>query len=121
MGKKRDTDLAELLEGLVHGLKGTVDNQKEFSKLLDRIIDLIEYLMRTVSFIIFILSGLVMKVFLWTPLNELMDKLGDKWTSLSEGFQLLLLGFPLGIIAALIGQIAGSLLLSKIKEKLKKD
>jgi preprotein translocase subunit YajC len=111
----------ELMKLLVDGLKGSVDNQKEFTDLLDRIIGLIEFLMKSVTVIIFVLTGVVLKVFFWKPLNDILDKVSDRWASLSEGYQILILGFIGAIIAGIIANVAGSLLLARIKTAMKRE
>ena len=113
--------IGDLLKGTTDSLAGTVDTQLKFSNLLDRIISLIEFLMRSVSVIFFILALLIWRVFLWEPFSNLLDRVGEKWSSLSEGYQILILGFIGTIIAGIIAYIAGALLLEKIKNILKRE
>jgi cell division protein FtsX len=134
MSKKTNQELMRVLQlivddlGLAAGIQkritdtlgGTVDYQREVSSLLDRIIGLIEFLMRTVVVVFFVLAVLTWRVFLWSPSGSLLNKITERWTSLSEGYQILILGFVGAIIAGIIAHIAGQLLMAKIKNILKK-
>jgi hypothetical protein len=121
MNKKDEKELVKLLEGMIGGLKGTVDNQKDFVKLLDRIIDLISYLMKSTAIIFFALNILIWRVFLWDPFNSLLGKISERWILLSENYKILILGFIGTIIAGVIAHILGSLFLEKIKSILKNN
>ena len=135
MNKKTEKELGELLVSITDLLKGTTDsisgtqdtigrtikNQEKLSNLIGRIISLIEFLMRSVSIIFFILGLIVWRLFLWEPLSNFFDGIGEKWSSLSEGYQILILGFIGTIIAGIISYIAGAFLLERIKNILKKE
>lgn len=119
MNKKDEKELVKLLERMTGGLKGAVDNQKDFVKLLDRIIELISFLMKSTAIIFFALNILIWRVFLWDPFNFLLGKISERWILLSENYKILILGFIGTIIAGVIAHIVGSLFLEKIKSILK--
>jgi len=120
MYKKNEEELTKLLSNIVDGLRGTVDNQKEFVKLLNKIVRLIEFLIKSTAIIFFILTSLIWRMFLWNPFNTLLDKITEKWSLLTEAYQVLILGFIGAIIAGIVSYIIGSLFLEKIKNILQK-
>lgn len=115
MNKKEEKELLESLYHVCMGLKGTVDNQKNFIKILDSVVGFVSFLMKNVAVIYFILNLLIWRVFLRDPFNSLLDKITVRWSSVTEGYRVLILGFIGTIIAGVIAQIVGSLLSEKIK------
>ena len=120
MNKKDEEKLVKILEGVMGNLEGMLGNQKEYVKLLERIVSLIEFLMKSVNVMSFILGMLIWRVFLWDPLNLLLDRIIGKWAQLSEGYRILVLGFIGTIVAGIISYIVGVLILEKIKDILKR-
>jgi hypothetical protein len=115
MNKKTEQELTLLLGRLTDELGGTVHNQLEFSKLLDRIVDLIAWLVKSVSAIFFVLALLVWRVFLWSPLSTFLNHVAEGWSSLPDGYKILILGIPGAIISGIISHVVGALLLAKIR------
>lgn len=115
MKKKSELELMNYIRAFSDNLSGVVNNQEKLINLIDRIVGLIEFLMKSVSFIIFILNILVWRVYLWVPFNNLLEKFGETWTSLSEAYKILFLGFVGALLSGIIAQVVGWLFIERLK------
>jgi hypothetical protein len=115
MNKK---EIEGVIEKIVNTIEKSIDSQGKVVDLQGRIVGLTTSLIRLVSIILFVLTLLVWRVFLWEPFNKLLGNVTTKWSLLSEGYRLFIMDFVGAIIAGIIAHIAGSLILKKIKKSL---
>lgn len=120
MKKEDKKELVMMLKEITEALGSAVDNQKEFTNALKKVIVAIEFLFKNISLISFILSLLVWRVFLWEPIDILLGVFVGRWILLSEKYQIIILGFIGTILATIIANIASYIFLEKIKSILKK-
>lgn len=78
---------------------------------IDRIIDVIEFMQKVISMLIFISTLLVFRVFLWDFINFCLG-MNRFWINLSEGYKILVLSIPATIVSTILSHF--------VKEKIKK-
>ncbi len=88
--------------------------------VITRLSELIKELQFIVKIIIFVINLLVWKVFLWNPLNTLLESLVSKFRGLSENYKILILGVIISFFSMIFAQIVGLLIYKKINDALEK-
>lgn len=111
MNKNEKEQLKKALERIVSNLESNVD-------ITGRIVEIIYFLKTTIQILFFITGWLFWKVFLLEPTRNLFSFLGERWVSLAPNYQTLILNFFGVIIAGIIAQVIGGLLLDKITSSL---
>lgn len=120
--------MAEELQQEQKKLKLTKEEKKDMDDYVryasvEILADLVKYALfvsRVLEGIFFILFLLIWKVFLWEPINKIIDTTSKKWLTLSDNYKILILGIIGTFIAAVLAHVIGGLLLDKIK-KIAKD
>jgi hypothetical protein len=72
----------------------------------DRLVNLVEFLQKIISVLIFAVTILIWKVFLWDYANYLLMMTISGWKELTEGYKILILGLigsiPAGVAVSVI-------------------
>ncbi len=118
MNRNKPIDILEVMK-LVD--KSSVIQEKQ-SKILktmadtdDRLIDVIAFMQKVISVLIFIIAFLLVQILFGDIINDLIKSTSSHWGRLSEGYRILIFtlvgSIPAGIITAVISHI----IINKIK------
>ncbi|MBP9760450.1 MAG: hypothetical protein KBD24_03760 [Candidatus Pacebacteria bacterium] len=113
----RETRLTEHnpVKGVVEVLEQMGQIQGVMADTESKVVGAIRFLQSVVTFLLFTTGILLWRVFLWEPLNTLLQNFVQGWRGLSEGYQILILSIIGALIAGVVSQVIGSLLYDKLK------
>lgn len=94
--------------------------QKVMADTDQKLVDIIAFLQKIVSILIFVTFLLVWRVFLWDYINNSLIIMVNGWKGLTEGYKILILGLIGSIPAGIITTIISLVITEKIKAKFKK-
>lgn len=118
MDMNKPIDILEVMK-LIDKSSDIQEKQSEILKTMadtdDRLIEVIAFIQKVISVLIFIIAFLVVQVLFGDLINDLINSTSSHWGRLSEGYRLLIFtligSIPAGIITAVISHI----IISKIK------
>lgn len=118
---------SELLDKVIGIQKRTLDLQKdtayiqkEYATFFTAILDALKDLQRVVFAVSFFVNILYLRVFLWDPLEKILEIIFNRWKESSEAWKIFYLSVPTLFISAIIAQLASHYAVKKIEQRIPK-
>ena len=92
----------EVIKDVVDALKKSVSIHGASVDILSRLISILGTIVRAINIIFIILYIIIVRLFYWSYVEKLFNYFGNSWSTLSEGYKILILTIPVGIIITLI-------------------
>jgi len=114
---KLQTEILKLLE---QRLAKAGDEVVQIPSVLARFLaGLVASLMTSFYISLFISIILFWRLFLWKPFGNFLDVISNRWSTMPENFQFLILGFVGAVLSGIIVDIVSYFILRKIKNLFK--
>ena len=78
------------------------DKLSDFPEKFNKLVEIVERLVNVVSFLLAVIIAILGQVLLSGKLGRIFDYFNIDWNSLSEAYQILVLGIPVGIVTIVV-------------------
>jgi len=117
---KKEKKLEYLIKELAISLEKVTNNQKNSNEILGKIINLIEFILKSIFIIFFVLNFLVWRLLLWDLFNNFLYLISKSWPLLSTNFRTFIITVVGGLFSIFFAWILKITFYSLLPKRTKK-